>query len=206
MVEIDYGQGPIYVTDPVSTCMQMAAYCTRIEETVLFDFLTRRGNSDKVRNEKELESYLTNSEPFRGKAVAKWAWEHHRMNTDSSMETRLRVFFAEHHLPMPEVNLLYTDPFDGRQWHVDLVYRELGIVFEYQGVQWHSNPETTMVNDADKSSSLQTAGCVIIPVTARKVLTEAGRSELLNSIKVLRKKRKRELSSRQKARCAALFR
>lgn len=203
---LDFGEGPINLTDPVTTCIQLSGYCTREETTVLFDFLTRRSNVHRMLNERDLETYIEKCGLFRGIQNARWAWHHHRMNTDSSMETRLRLLFANKRMPMPKVNMMFHDRLTGRTYYCDLVYDEVGIVLEYQGVEWHTDLKTSLQRDADKSNALQAAGCVIIPVTARKVLTEAGQAELLAAVRMIRKRRQKTLSGRQKARFAAMFR
>lgn len=205
VVVLEDGTGAsLRVTDAVTTCMQMAAYCSREETTVLFDFLTRRGTQKRYLYENDLERYLVDSPQFKGKTCARWAWAHHRMNTDSSMETRLRLLLDNARLPSPRVNLIFRGDKATDTWYVDLVYPELGIILEYQGEEWHTGKDR-LRKDSKRSERLQQYGCLVIPVTSDRVLTASGRAELLESIKTLLKMRRRSLSKRRKTSFASRF-
>jgi hypothetical protein len=194
----------IHCTDPISTFAHLAAYISREELTVLFDVLTRRARRDKYENEETLQQLLESAQLFRGRKTMRWALKHHRMNTDSSMETRLRLLLEEARFPAPVVNPMFCDPMNGKTWYLDMAYVDLGIIFEYQGEKWHTM-KNSLDNDSWKSLQLQHYGCKVIPVTAETLSNPSRRAELIETVRVLRRKQQR-LSKRQKNGFVHLFR
>lgn len=193
----------LYVTDPVTTCMQMSGYCPREEAAALFDTLVRRSRQDKEENEMALGDFLEESGGFKGKTTARWAFAHHRMNTDSSMESRLRLILTGARLPEPVTNPVFTDPESGKVWIPDMVYLELGMILEYQGLAWHSSPER-LDNDSHKSLRFQRFGCEVIPVTNETLSIPWRRDEFLKSLKAIRRTRLR-FSAKKKESLRKLF-
>jgi hypothetical protein len=200
---VERGSDRICVTDPVTTCLQMAGFTSREEMTVLFDLLTRRSCQNKEESEAELRSRINDPRLFRGRSSAKWAWQRHVMNTDSSMETRLRLALVGARLPVPSVNPMVKLPDSENFWFADMAYIDLGIIFEYQGLRWHLTPQA-LSSDAYKSLQLQKYGCRVIPVTAERLTDPWSRREFIDSVQAIRKQQKK-LSTRRRASFAALF-
>jgi hypothetical protein len=203
IVQVERAGEIVLCTDPISTCMQMSGYLSREETTVLFDILTRRERADKVSNEEELWRVFESAGPFKGKVAAQWALKHHRMNTDSSMETRLRLALEEARFPAPSVNPMFRDPDSGEIWYLDMAYIDLGIAFEYQGRLWHSSANS-LDNDSHKSLRLHHFGCKVIAVTSESLTIPWRRTELIDSVRRARRQQQK-LSKRQKHSFANLF-
>lgn len=193
----------LYVTDPVTTCMQMAGYTSREETVALFDELTRRHREDRQENEEAFQKFLEDSGGFKGKAAARWALKRHRMGTDSSMESRLRLTLTGARFPEPEVNPVFVDPDSHKVWIPDMAYVRLGMTFEYQGHKWHASTDA-LDNDSHKSLRLQRFDCKVIPVTFETLSIPWRRDEFLASVRAMRRQRLR-FSARRKAVLAALF-
>ena len=205
LMSIGSGESMVLTVDPVTACLQMAGFCSCEETTVLFDFLTRRGNVRKNEFENELEERLSNSGKFKGKTNALWAYAHHRMNTDSSMETRLRLNLEKSGFRDLMVNPVLRD-FNGyKYWYLDLVAVDAGMVFEYQGEEWHTS-QTSLTNDSEKSLAMQKYGLLPIPVVAAFVQHPYKREDFLHSVRVLRRRRLQTLTIRQKSIFVELFR
>lgn len=204
IIAIGEGDSMICTVDAVTACLQMAGFCSREETTVLFDFITRRGNLKREEFERNLEEQIAHSGKFKGKKNAVWAFNHHRANTDSSMETRLRLALVERKLGNPIVNPVLRDLGGDKYWYLDLVIVDVGMVLEYQGKAWHSS-QTSLTNDSEKSLAMQKYGLLPIAVVAPFVQDPYKREEFLESLRMLRRKRQRTLSSRQKSIFVELF-
>jgi hypothetical protein len=191
------------VTDPVTTCIHMAAHCSKVETTVLFDQLMRRDNPERDFNYRALENALINSAPFKGKTTAMWALKHCKPLTDSSMETRLRLTLTSARLPEPAVNLLCTDPETGEVWFADLCYPDQGLVLEYQGVEWHKTPDQ-VERDAHKLNFFHHYGCKVIQVTVPDLIEPARRERLISDVRRYLKEQSR-LPNSSKASFADIF-
>jgi hypothetical protein len=196
VLRIERENEDVLCTDPLSTCLQMAGYISREEMTVLLDILTRRTRIDKERNEEELLRIFETSGAFKGKVAARWAVKHHRINTDSSMETRLRLTLEESHFPSPSVNPMFKDPATGKIWFLDMAYIDLGIVFEYQGRAWHSS-SSSLDNDSHKSMRLQHFGCKIITVTSESLTIPWRKDELIEAVRRARRQQQKLSKRRQ---------
>jgi len=56
----------------------------------------------------------------------------------------------------------------GRTWRLDFAWPDLRVGAEYDGLDWHSGPET-LVRDRRRSSALQEVGWSIVPIIAEDV-------------------------------------
>ncbi|MCI1902352.1 MAG: hypothetical protein LKI93_06455 [Bifidobacteriaceae bacterium] len=205
VVRVGSDRAGILVADPVTACLQMSAFCSREESTVLFDWLTRRSNSQKEENAQRLEELVETQRKFKGKEHARWACAHYKMNTDSSMESRFRLMLYENHLGEPMVNPLFVDPDTQRMWYMDLVLIEAGLVFEYQGKEWHSS-EQSLENDSEKSLAMHKYGLMPIAVVSAFVFDPVKRKKFIESVKLIKKEREKTLTDEQKAIFVNLFR
>lgn len=201
---VSYGGIDIRVTDPISTCIHMAQFCTREETTVLFDQLLRRHQKNKMSIYLELEERIAFLSPqVNGSKRVRWAWRHCRMNTDSSMETRLRLVLEAARFPTPEVNPHFVGKLGQYDFYMDLAYCSLAIAFEYQGVEFHTG-ESRLTHDSMKAIAFMNSGGLIIPVTKEQLYDESMKKRLIETVRSLRRRRMR-LSGRQRAGYAALF-
>ncbi|OXM99817.1 hypothetical protein Tam10B_1911 [Bifidobacterium vansinderenii] len=176
------------IVDPVVACMQMSRWVPREELTVLFDALMTRCDVQKHMRYREIHRYLADTGLFAGKTKSRWACAHARMNTDSPMETRLRLTIEQGGIRGFEVNCRITHP-NGEVWFGDLVEPELGIILEYQGAG-HWTPDQGR-RDSRKSLTLQQSNCCVLPITIDDLASETARTELVRGLRALIRRRKR---------------
>ena len=84
----------VYVTHPLLTWAQMSRTLDREELTVLADSMMRRNHPSThftPDDFRELMTLLPAGQGFKGRAKCLWACEMMRENTDSSVETRMRL-------------------------------------------------------------------------------------------------------------------
>lgn len=127
----------VHATHPLLTWAQMARFLDRDELTALADSMMRRNQSDPhftPEDFRTLIALLPNR--FRGRSNCLWALEHMRENTDSSMETRLRLRLEQE--PIPELSSLVinhkvTVNEEGAAMYLDMALPDLRIGIEYAG-------------------------------------------------------------------------
>lgn len=127
----------IHATHPLLAWAQMARFIDRDELTALADSMMRRNQADPhfvPEDFRTLIALLPGS--FRGRSNCLWALEHMRENTDSSMETRLRLRLERE--PIPEltsltINHKVTVNDSGAVMYLDMALPDLHIGIEYAG-------------------------------------------------------------------------
>jgi hypothetical protein len=155
------------LTDDKGVAIELAyvAYCAtaRTLETIkVGDWLLHRGLMD-------LDRLVTHAsaEPWRDGALeAIWVSHHLDARSRSLMESETRCFLSFAGLPLPESNgEVLLD--DRRLIAGDLLYRELGLVIEYEG-EHHQADRAQYVSDIDRYESLRASGLDYVQVTKEK--------------------------------------
>lgn len=186
----------IHVVSPPTACAMMAAHCSLGELVVLIDSLLRRCNPDRAMTRKDLEEIASSEFRFHGKGKFVQALALSRMNTDSPMETELRLELRRRRIGRNWlVNCLVRHRPSGRGWHVDLCDPQLGIVIEYQGAHHWNKRQGEL--DSEKFAVLQRCGCVVIPVTAADMATEEARDMIFETILAVVRSRRRQWRRRR---------
>ncbi len=103
-----------------------------------------------------------------------------RRGSDSPMETRARLAFAEGGLPEPELNATIRD--SRGQWlaRVDFLWRDARLIVEYQS-EFHADNRRREADEA-RRRQLEAAGYRVIFITAATILRESARDELCRDL------------------------
>lgn len=127
----------VYVTHPLLVWAQMARFLDREELTVLGDSMMRRNQSTPHFVPEDFRALLELLPVrFKGRSKCLWALERMRENTDSSMETRLRLKLEQEPLPdleSLEINYRVAVNEDGGAMFLDMALPHLQIGIEYAG-------------------------------------------------------------------------
>jgi len=142
------------------------AYCARartIDAIKVGDWLLHgaHATTDAIRD-------LALAAPWRdGAHEAMWCLEHLEPRARSLMESETRAVLSFAGLPAPEVNVA-VDVREDVEVIGDLVYREQGLVVEYEGVQ-HQEDRGQYVTDVDRYALMRAAGVPYVQVTKEKL-------------------------------------
>ncbi len=164
--------GKVMCTTAECTWVMMAPLLSDAELVVLGDNMMRRDPQLKRTTKDQMEQYLDfltewareqeGGKRIKGLARCKRLCTLLAEDTDSSMETRLRLVLMVYGLGEPVVNLKVVDPDTGAVMYLDLSYPGVRIAIEYEGahhaVRW--------ANDAQRRRRLEYMGWEVIQVTA----------------------------------------
>lgn len=156
----------------------MARVLSPAELVVLADSMMRRDPQLKRTSVERLETYLDRLGecPVKvwGLRACRSALRLVRENTDSSMESRVRLVLESYGLGAPEVNHPVVNPHTGRFMYLDMAYADLKIAIEYDG-QFHAEQWEA---DVDRRRLLDELGWDVVQVTAADMRTEGDRHAL----------------------------
>lgn len=189
--------GGVECVDVVTAYMQMMRHLDDHDEAVVLgDALLRRSGPIAPVFPVDAKRFLDEAGTFQGRVNAEWALPRIVPNTDSPMESRLRVEMIRSGLPRPVVNHEVWDAETLMRYYIDLAYPELKIAIEYMGKEWHG-----MSGDADSERilALQRAGWIVIIVTAARMANAYERSRLMRSIRLIMAQRRIELCDAARA-------
>lgn len=156
----------------------MARVLSPAELVVLADSMMRRDPQLKRTSVERLETYLDRLGecPVKvwGLRACRSALRLVRENTDSSMESRVRLVLESYGLGAPEVNHPVVNPHTGRFMYLDMAYVDLKIAIEYDG-QFHADQWEA---DVHRRRLLDELGWDVVQVTAADMRTEGDRHAL----------------------------
>lgn len=165
-------------TSPECTWVMMARVLSPAELVVLADSMMRRDPWLKRTSVERLETYLDRLGecPVKvwGLRACRRALRLVRENTDSSMESRVRLVLESYGLGVPEVNHPVVNPHTGRFMYLDMAYVDLKIAIEYDG-QFHADQWEA---DVHRRRLLDELGWDVVQVTAADMRTEGDRHAL----------------------------
>jgi hypothetical protein len=87
--------------------------------------------------------------------------------SESPMESEARLAMLDGGLPPPVLQYELVDR-DGRTWRVDFAWPQYRVAVEYDGFDWHSDPEQFR-RDRQKRAALTEAGWALLSVVADDV-------------------------------------
>jgi len=151
------------VTAPARTVLDLAARLRLVELVVVADHLLVAG----LLSVTELADEIDRSGRRRGVVRAREALSLVDGRSRSPMETRVRLILVEGGLPRPESNADVFDRSGGWIATVDLLYRDLRIVIEYDGRD-HAD-EARRVRDLTRRNLLVREGYYVLHYSARDV-------------------------------------
>ena len=177
--------GAVECTSPECTWLMMSPVLSEEELIVLGDSMMRRDYRLKRTTKEELERFLDWVRQWKDSdgPPSKKVWGYGKCvdalpflkgDTDSSMETRLRLTLQRFGLPAPEVNFMVENPVSGAMMLLDMAYPKLKIAIEYDGrfhdLQWEA--------DVERRKMLDELGWDVIQVTASDMRTESSKQAL----------------------------
>ncbi|WEV75083.1 hypothetical protein [Bifidobacterium sp. ESL0800] len=156
----------ISAVPPVFVWWQMAAYLDWTELIVLGDSMMRGNHAIRRLSLSDFQMFMDKlhpNTPQLKKCATSLSFM--RENTDSSMESRLRIQLARLGLGGLKVNAQVADPEEGHNWSIDLAWPKHHIGIEYDG-QYHFD-KAQVISDTHKRQRLRKAGWKIITVYAQ---------------------------------------
>ena len=158
------------VVEPIETWCQLASALDETELTVCGDALLRR--KSPLTTVEDMERAVRECVDRPGVPVLRTAMSRVRANTDSPMETVLRLALVDAGLPEPLVNYEIVDA-DGRVVaHGDLVYPDARVVVEYDG-DHHRTEDRQYFIDVDRLWRIQSLGWTVVRVNRTHLATGA---------------------------------
>lgn len=103
----------------------------------------------------------------RGIVAVRQLVAHAAPQAESPMESEARLVMLDAGLPMPVLQYEVRD-FAGRVWRLDFAWPSSKLAVEYDGYDWHSDPES-FARDRRKRAALQEMGWVVISIVAEDV-------------------------------------
>lgn len=178
VVQTQIVDNTVCCTSPECTWVMMARVLSPAELVVLADSMMRRDPWLKRTSVERLETYLDRLGecPVKvwGLRACRRALRLVRENTDSSMESRVRLVLESYGLGVPEVNHPVVNPHTGRFMYLDMAYVDLKIAIEYDG-QFHADQWEA---DVHRRRLLDELGWDVVQVTAADMRTEGDRHAL----------------------------
>jgi hypothetical protein len=153
----------VRVSMPVPMFIQLASMLSLVDLVVVGDALVRR----RAFTPDELVRACSRSRESHAAAALRAA-ELVRAEVDSPMETRLRLLIVLAGLPEPEVNVKMLDAHGRVVRRLDLAYRHLKVVVEYDGRQ-HAEDPRQYDSDILRREGLDRAGWRMVVVTAKGI-------------------------------------
>jgi hypothetical protein len=165
-VELELVDG-IPVTTPTETWRHLSTLLSLDELVAAGDSLVRR--QDPLATPPQLVRALARHAGQRGVRRLRLAHGLVRQGTDSARETRVRLLLQRAGLPEPEVNGPIDLPGYGRAFG-DLVYREVRVLVEYDGIQ-HRLDRRQFERDILRFEALHAAGWRDVRILAAHLRT-----------------------------------
>lgn len=143
-IEIVKIRGGVWCTSAACTWVLYAHTASISELVILGENMMRRDKRRRVATIESLQAYIARVERYihdqphrkrnvRGLERCKRALRIMREHTDSSQETRLRLFMMKHGFGNPEVNWCIHNEHGSNVYYLDMAYPELKIAIEYDG-------------------------------------------------------------------------
>ncbi|NEG54839.1 hypothetical protein [Bifidobacterium platyrrhinorum] len=152
----------IRMTHPLLAWAQMSRFIDETELTALADSMMRRNQSEPHFVPDDFRTLVeVLPKRFKGRTKCLWALDHMRENTDSSMETRMRLKLEAE--PLPELRSLTVNhkvavDEDGASMYLDMALPDLRIGIEYAG-RHHAGQWS---DDVSRQSALTAVGWEIL--------------------------------------------
>jgi very-short-patch-repair endonuclease len=156
----------VWVTDPVTTFLQMAGVLSLVDLVVLGDAIVRLY---RIPPRKLLEAAQRSSDYYA--AAARRGASFVRKGVDSPMETRLRMLIVLAGLPEPRVNVRLVREDGTWRRRFDLCYPRIKLVIEYDG-RHHAENKVQWRSDLIRREELEDDGFRILVVTSDGIYKE----------------------------------
>ena len=151
------------VPAPATTWCQLADLLSEVELVVVGDHLVRR--KLPLCTLAELQSSVAEFGAGRGARAVRHALGRVRANTDSPMETRVRLLLVDAGLPEPVVQHTIIDSDGYFAGTPDLAYVDAKLAIEYEGTHHQTDP-AVYADDIVRRELMEAAGWLVIRVIA----------------------------------------
>ncbi|MBW3092939.1 hypothetical protein KIH79_08400 [Bifidobacterium sp. 82T10] len=168
-------------TTPVCTWAHFASVLSLEELIVLGDSMMRRDRRLKRAELVDFQRYIEQAGKFDGVRACRLALRAMKENTDSSMETRVRIVLMKYGLPVPDVNYELHIPNSSRSVFLDMAYPELRIAIEYDG-NHHRFSSQQVLRDDKRREDIEAAGWTYVKVTLVDLRNEENEEALAQRI------------------------
>jgi very-short-patch-repair endonuclease len=150
-------------TTPEWTAIEVARGLWRPRALAVLDAALRSGTCDR----RGLMSAAARQAGRRGIVAVRELLPHAAPEAESPMESEARLAMLDGGLPKPALQYEIVDR-DWRVWRVDFAWPDQRVAVEYDGFDWHSEPDD-LRRDRQKRSALQELGWRVISIVGDDV-------------------------------------
>lgn len=150
-------------TTPEWTAVEVARSLRRPRALATLDAALRNGLCDR----RQLRSAAARQARRRGIVHVRELIPLAAAQAESPMESEARLVMIDGGLPRPELQFEIVDR-SGRTWRVDFAWPDCKVAVEYDGFDWHSDPESFR-RDRQKRAALQEIGWAVVSIVADDV-------------------------------------
>ncbi|WP_126030097.1 hypothetical protein [Bifidobacterium callimiconis] len=180
---------------PEALLAQMAAHLDFEGLAIFGDSLLCRNDDLKRSSIKELRNFAAAGGAFRGKRRFKRVLPVLREDTDSPMESALRISTIQYGLPGPDVN--FPIETNDRMNHADMGYPDYKIILEYDG-RHHLANERQWEADWEKRNRWTAAGWHTFVATAATLRSEDAMLAFMKNIGITFQRQGVDIQVREK--------
>ena len=163
-------------TSPEWTAVEVARGLRRSRALATLDAALRSGTCDA----RGLRAAADAQAGRRGIVVARELIPLARAEAESPMESEARLVMFDGGLPTPALQYEIVDR-SGRRWRLDFAWPDRRVAVEYDGFDWHSDPDTFR-KDRQKRAALQENGWSLVSIVSDDVRYRTG--DMLRRIEV----------------------
>jgi very-short-patch-repair endonuclease len=145
------------------TAIEVARGLRRPRALATLDLALRSGSCDRRGLLRAAEAQAGR----RGIVVVRELLPHAAAEAESPMESEARLAMIDAGLPSPELQFEVIDRL-GRTWRLDFAWPDQRLAVEYDGFDWHSDPES-LRRDRQKRAALQDLDWSVISVVSDDV-------------------------------------
>ncbi len=150
-------------TAPAWTAVEVARSLRRHRALATLDAALRTGSCDRH----QLRATAAKHAGRRGIVAVRDLIPYANPLSESPMESETRLAMLDGGVPAPVLQHEITDR-NGRTWRLDFAWPEQRVAVEYDGFDWHSQPEQ-LRRDRQKRAALHDAGWTLLSVVSDDV-------------------------------------
>ncbi|WKG06473.1 type IV toxin-antitoxin system AbiEi family antitoxin domain-containing protein [Mycolicibacterium sp. HK-90] len=157
-----------YITAPAWTAIEVARALRRPRALATLDAALRSGTCNRT----ELWRAALDQAGRRGIVAVRNLIALADGRAESPMESEARLVMLDGGLPAPELQYEVIDG-NGKVRRLDFAWPEHGLAVEYDGVDWHGNPDA-LRNDRRRTAALMDVGWTVIAIVFEDVRYREG--------------------------------
>ena len=145
------------------TAVEVARSLRRPRALATLDAALRSGTCDR----RQLLDAVSDQRGRRGIVHVRQLVPHADARAESPMESETRLVMLDAGLPTPELQYRIVDR-SGRLWRMDFAWPCFELAVEYDGYDWHSDPDS-FTRDRQKRAALQEMGWTVLSIVSDDV-------------------------------------